>query len=180
MYARIRLAVFAALILFAFLLSLGCQTGAKATGEDVITTNSPQAVARQDEKSITATGLDTPTTLWSDSDQHSVTTPFATTGMTVAIGEDTALHLSSPKDGAIGELTVGFNEETGRVTGVTVTGVSYSASEVTIARAQLVLPLVDYAKQLSADDREKFIAAMGTLDKGVELALRAAFPVPTP
>jgi len=163
----------------AFLLLLpllaGCATGTNLTADAVVTTNLGQSTARMDGETIAATGLDVPTVIWSDAGQHTKTSPFAETAMTLSLPNGMALHLTSPKDGAVESMKVKFGD-TGQIASVEIAGIHYSASDVLIARGQELLPLVDYAKALSADERERFLAAVGAVNKALELAIKASLP----
>ena len=163
------------LLFLPLLLLAGCATGTNLTADAVVTTNLGQSTARMDGETIAATGLDVPTVIWSDAGQHTKTSPFAETAMTLSLPNGMALHLTSPKDGAVESMKVKFGD-TGQIASVEIAGIRYSASDVLIARGQELIPLVDYAKALSADERERFLAAVGAVNKALELAIKASLP----
>ena len=150
---------------------IGC-TGQTVGGGMVETRSLGHGVVVMDETTIAASGLDQPTAIWSDAKQDAITTPFATTALAITLPNGVRLHLASPKDGDVASIDLTFSE--GEITGVKVSGVHYSASDPVLARAETVALLVDYAKALSADEREKFVAMIDGVSDVLGEALRAA------
>jgi len=155
----------------------GCMTGTTARDGQIVTRNLGHNTAVLTGESIVAGGLDQPYTLWTDANQHSVTGPLAETAMTVSLPNDMALHLSSPKDGTIGALSVTFTDS-GEIAGVTVNDLTYSISDPTAARAAVIGLLVDYARAMSADRRAEFIAFVETLDAELAEAILTRIRAP--
>ena len=152
----------------------GCATGSSLAGGEVETRNLGHSAVVMDADSINAVGLDQPTAIWSDSDQDAITTPFATTALAITLPGHVRLHLASPKDGDITSVGLTFGPE-GQIASVDVSGIHYSASDPVLARAETVTLFVDYAKALSADEREKFVALIDGVSGVLGEALKAAF-----
>lgn len=166
------------LLLIGLVLVLGgCHTGTSLTDDATATTNLGQSTTRMTDGQLAATGHDTPSGVWSSADQHAVISAVPTTAMTVALPTGLSLHLTTPKDGDITSLGVTFNDD-GAISGITIEGIHYSASDVILARAEQLKPLVDYAISLSADERERFLGFVGMVSDVTESAIRAAIPTP--
>lgn len=149
-------------------LCLASCTGTQLTEDGAKTTNLGHGVMRMGGTSVSGDGLQTPTGLWMDDKQHSKVSSFPETGMVVVLPDKSRLSLSSSKDGEVASVNVIKSDGTS----VTVEGVSYKASSVLLSQAEQLMPLVDYAKSLSADEREKFIRAFEAAAPEVATLLR--------
>jgi len=87
------------------------------------------------------------------------------------------ISLSSPKDTTFDHAEIEFTDN-GQIASAIIDGFTTSISEPISADAETVALFVDYAKQMSADDREKFIGLVSAASDALGEALRAAFPTP--